>query len=535
MGRDMKMWRNYHRMKSLLILIIIIFLPNLFYLSGKLQETENYKVGVNARIVPIFAVNASGEGVFDLKKEEIEFIVNGQRKAIDTFICYRVETTKIKPSERAVRIAPVQATGQRLNRCVILVLDTIFNSPFGIRRMKELAAEVVNKGQAGDFFLLLGINPSQGIHFLAGPETPRAEMVKKIGKLSLLAPSEEVRQYFKRKSNDRVDVENLNPSYEDPSYFSANDGYEGKLTSQTSDSFYSQAVGYVQFLLSQNERSISDFISSISYLDRLLSMIVQPKVVFLFSEGIMWGSFWEEAPAGKQFNSFYFSQLQEAVRKINRSGASFFTVNPGRVDSSISLASGTMSVQYLARESGGEFFQGTDKEKLGERIDSATSAYYELAYSVEEDRSGAADEIVLRCLRPGVRLYSPKTVAGYRKFTELNETEREAYLWDALRGGLWSKTLGRIRPLAYTILERTREGETWTYAGVLIFPAEWKGRRVELNVITLDPMTMATKRQMREITVRDQEAFRIESGKKWLNYLVVLNPSSGDLLVAQVK
>ncbi len=512
-------------MKSLLI-SMIIFLCNLFYLNGKLQETENYKVGVNARIVPIFAVNASGEGVFDLKKEEIEFIVNGQRKAIDTFVCYRVETTKIKPSEKAVRIAPVQATGQRLNRCVILVLDSIFNSPFGIRRMKELAAEVVNKGQAGDSFLLLGINPSQGIHYLAGPETPRAEMVKKIGKLKLFAPSEEARFYFRRKSKGFIDVENQDPSY----YVD-----DSVITNLNWEAFYSQTDAYVQSLLSQNESSISDFISSISYLDRLLTMIVQPKVVFLFSEGIMWGSFWEETPAGKQFNSFYFSQLQEVVRKINRSGVSLFTVNPGRVDSSISLASGTMSVQYLARESGGEFFQGTDKEKLGERIDSATSAYYELAYSVEEDRSGAADEIVLRCLRPGVRLYSPKTVAGYRKFTELNETEREAYLWDALRGGLWSKTLGRIRPLAYTIQERTREGETWTYSGVLVFPAEWKGRKVELHVITLDPMTMATKRQEREITVRDQETFRIESGKKWLNHLVVLDPSSGDLLIAQVK
>ena len=111
-----------------------------------------------------------------------------------------------------------------------------------------------------------------------------------------------------------------------------------------------------------------------------------------------------------------FRYLDEIVKSINYGGSVIHTINPGRPnDTNDAGISGEMSLRYLAGESGGSYFIGSDTQDIVKRIEKSTSAYYEMVFYIDP---GVSDklEVELKCKREGVR-YIPPAMRKEAKFT----------------------------------------------------------------------------------------------------------------------
>jgi VWFA-related protein len=422
------------------------------------QNDIKYEVSVDAMLVPLFAVDTNGNPVYNLRQEELILHINGKPVGISTFKRYEFEygttiTKKISPKEIKPIVKPPE-------RAIFIIIDSVFNSSDGLRRSKKIAVDLVNGAPEKDRFIIIENTPGGGLRHLAGPVDDRAYIVKKIKKIALQ------QSFWMKNLYTTNDLTNIEGSVH----------YRGMQTSRKS----MDKVEYKNMI-----RRVSRVLSKLKY---ALKTITKPKIVFLISEGISRGAYEElvnprNPRQGKYAKPWPFRYLMDIVKAVNEGGSVLYTINPQNINKSVDEgASGEMTLRYLADESGGKYFAGSDAGKIIKRIRKTTAAYYELAFLVPP-QIGNQLELDITCKRKNVKVHTLSHSERNRPYDKMEPVQKKVFALNLVTGGSWSRMLAKVNRAKY----KKSKKEKNLYTITVKLPEIMTNRDLDIFIIHIDP------------------------------------------------
>ncbi|MCX6582541.1 MAG: hypothetical protein NT166_20405 [Candidatus Aminicenantes bacterium] len=536
--------------KKIMLLILTGFLAAPFFAqeSKELQDSQdslNYNVSVNVMVAPLFAVDAGGNPVYDLKEEELRLFVNNQPTEISAF--KRIEFSheqkvaeKIAGHENTEIVQPIG------DRFVFVILDTMFNSLTGFRRSKEIAVKLIKEGEPGDNFVILENNPIGGLKYIGGPEKDGNVLIKKID--DICAPPEKWSRdiFSSRILTENVEVDPMtDPRLESTKWKPLRDSLINSEKLR-----YQHQVMYFSHVLSQFKYA--------------LKTIDKPKIVFLISEGIATGAFRaaigssnssnsdETTGSGasskgfdslltkdestvfdhnKIYSAFMLRYLVDVVKSINSGGSVLYTINPRRTDDlNDDEASGEMSLRYLAGDSGGKYFAGSKPEKIVKRVKKTTAAYYELFYALLPNM-GADMALRVECKRKDVRVHSLIHTERNRPYLDMEPVQKKIFALNVVTNGNWSRIVGRVMKAKFKKTGSTKDNLMTIQVPL---PNVMQNRKIDMFSIGMDPKTQETSVNLVGSQATDVVNLKIKNKKEVNQFFVIIEPTTPYCIYNQI-
>jgi VWFA-related protein len=519
--------KEHHHYILFLLLVFFSFLS--MPAGGRQDQAEHepltYDVSVSAVLVPVFAIDSKGNPVHDLKQEELELYINGKQVE---FLLNRYQFDETLKTDKEAS-DPDQYKRER--RVVFIILDAIFNSLEGFKRGKEIAAKLIKERTSDDHYIVLQLTPTSGLDYIAGPEPGSEELIEKIGKISLKKRLWRDNLFSKKRMPDNITYGTEDPR-EDP-LAQGRFGRMREVNVRMEKMQYMATVKRFGFLLSQFQHA--------------MNTITNPKLVFLISEGVSrsamesgevpgeegsssgaeitqdsWsvntfdGTFRAAVQYTGHISNFHLKYLTEVAKSINRGGSVLYTINPklqqGVLDDN---ESGEMSLNYVARESGGKYFQGAKVEKVVEDIKQTTAAYYELTFNAGAIK-GKEMRLKINCKREGVQVHSLKYAASATPYRKMNKVQKKIFALNVVTGGTWSRMTGTVKQVPFRRFKPKTDEKSQIRLVRFAIPKEMQNRKADLFLIESDPKTNNVKIQVKHKTLKEQEQLQLKldlSGK----------------------
>jgi VWFA-related protein len=525
------------------IFLIIIFGLLLSLVSGdipalsqeKEPETEplSYKISVNVKLLPVFALDDNGSPVLDLEKDEMELFVNGKPREITYFKRYDFETSTI---EKKKEPAP-----EPKERIVFIILDSMFNSKTGFRRSKEIAQDMVKEGKPGDQFVVFENNIIDGLRHIAGPAGSKEKIMKKIAKLKRPIGKWASQLHSSRALDNNIDFSIIT---------------DARLETIAWESLRHndlQADGMNYRL------QVEQFTRVIAQFKYILKTINKPKLVFLISEGMANESFRkaflgeqmpveeirtesdaairarrfqsilvQDEPTPQDVNKVYsihlYRYLKDMVKSINYGGSVIHTINPKRIDDTNDAGvSGEMSLRFLADASGGKYFAGANPDEIAKRIKKTTSAYYEMVFYIDPEM-GNQLQLDIKCKREGVRVYTTNYAEGGRYYRDMDPVQKKVFALNVVNGGSWSRNNGKVMRIPYrkTTDKKNRQKDSFTLDVPL--PNQMKNKNLEIFLIQRDPKTNQIDMRVVNKKVKNWVKIKIKNNDNKERFFVIIEP-----------
>lgn len=531
------------------------------------QEPLRYDVSVNVVVVPIFAVDKNGKPVFDLKEEEIELYVNDQPLKILQFRRYEFEGEKQTVTE--IRQAPkeekVEEAVHKLNeRVKIVILDSMFTDMTGFRRSKKITEELVNNASPGDRFVILENRPETGLVYIAGPEEPGKELLKKVRDIQAPIQITSEEAFRTRETMRGVGFEKMASGESTSRTFAA----QKRLRLESEKMFYRNMVSRFSYVLSQ--------------LKYALRTINKPKVVFLISEGPAKGGFkenpdsfvkeltpydgyytkerWElqegELPQvaksaqfeslfmqdektsldqNKLFSAFLFDYLKKIIRSINSGGSVLYTINPRRLsDSYDEDLSGDEGLFFLANESGGKYFSGNDPEVVVKQIGTTTAAYYELVYAPKPEM-GNYMRIQLKSKREGVRVHTLNFAEREKPYIKMPEVQKKIFALNVVRDGSWSRMVGKVVKVKFKKKKKDKSGDKVTHTVEVQIPQLMLQKDLDIFLLQVNPQNHKTDIAIKNIKGQEKQLITISGNTDDNLYFAIIEPEMTYCIYNQIQ
>ena len=455
--------------------------------SDGYQEKLKYKVQVTSMLIPVYATDNKGNPVHDLKKEDFVLKINGKKVQIDylnRIIFGYDEKIKKRIKQNIKKIKelgkPLPSTGQ--DRIIFIVIDAIYNTPYGLKRAKKITGELINKATPGDLFVLMEINQYGGLKKIVGPSKNIEVLkkgIKKIAKRPAVMPE---------------------PAPGDSSM---------KSLSNNNIIFRREKRKQKRILV----KYFFDFISQFEY---ILESITLPKMIFLISEGIPEILFFETNPNVKNslfYNPELYIRLKKMTKSINKGGGLFYTINPGRIklthdkiirqgggkgsggyigggftlddlDLPFVKESGVASLKTIATSSGGRYFEGS-VERIVSKIKKITSSYYELTFTPGSE-PGKLIKIGLKCLRKGVHIDTIEHTKARESYAEMNNIQKKIFALNIAFGRDWAITGKDVEKAAFTPLRKGQDNNETFKKIEIKSNMRMQDRKVDMFLIRLN-------------------------------------------------
>lgn len=503
--------------------------------SQEADEPLKYNVSVEALTFPVFAVDAQGNPVYDLKKEDILFSING--KAMDfQFIAFGLasaaEEVKEPAEETAEETTEEPAPVHKpQNRVIFLILDSMFNTSSGFKRSVEFLRQTITTSFPGETFVILENGPGGGLRHIAGPDTDQAKLLAAVGQLKwypekfrkflFIKPKYKLDPLFKRDYFDVSHGPEIGASYNWTGHDSAHMLKVDRQIETAKKNIYN----------SMFREKIKRFGQSLSRFKYVLQTTNYPKIVFLISEGVAE----ETIFARKQSNlkgmsqeeiskKYYFFYLRRIIQAINSSGTVLYTISPRMGDSLRNKRLGKqgldeMSLEYLADQSGGKYFKGADVKKVAEKIKQTTAAYYEVVFTRQGEMPGK-QTIDISCKRGGITLFSPRYNEREKPYRGMETVQKKVFAHNLILGGNWSRLVGKVRKVAYYHLD-SRPG-TSTIA--VMIPEKMKNRSADIFLLCIDAHTGETNIQLKSRVLGEREVIKFHPEKDKEYYFAFIDP-----------
>lgn len=488
------------------------------------KNTITHKVSVDAMLIPIFVISPEGNPVFDLKKEDFELRANGTPIEITEFVQFDFENRQEVLEEDTVKGHEMEL--KQPSRAIFIVIDSVFNSFFGYRRAKEIAADIINNGSPGDIFIVMENRAGGGLRYIAGPDENKKDTIREIDKLRLPSGNWDRNLNLTREWNILADT-----NFYDPIEISAGLENIKNVSRFMEQNAYKNQVHH-----------FSDFLVQFKY---ALKTITRPKIVFLISEGIDKAAFKilqspEEVP---QYDKFFsaltrdeegvdkrkefhdprlFKDLQEIVKAMNEGGTVLYTINPGRINED-EEASGEMSLKFLANESGGQYIAGVDTKKIIKKIKTTTAAYYELAFTPLPEMRKDID-IEVKCKRPGVKVNSFKKTERTKPYYRMDLVEKKLFALNTVTGGNWSRIVGKVVKIKYRSLRDEKQGNETISLLEILLPPKMKGRELDLFYVQIDSQTRKVNIDVLTQTLKDRANIIVRKRENKKDFFVIIEP-----------
>lgn len=429
--------------------VLCIFLLGGFAIAQE-QDAIEHEVSVRRILVPIFAYNKQGHPVEDLKLDEIQLRVDGNLVKITDLNRIRFNSPEEVPvvNEKTGEITYEPKYLQR--RMVFIVLDSMYNSFYGLRKAKKFARQLVESDKLGTEFVIMENSQYGGLKLMGGPEADIGKLKKYIRKASDISPDER---------EDDYDITVRNPAI--------NPLTNWNKLSRTANRIHEK----------QKTKFYLDFLAQLKY---SLQSITRPKLVVLLSEGFSESLFYEvnsEVDKSLSFDPEVLKRLNSLIEEINAGGSVVYTVFTGRLkafrkrinstalrgsgqesaweelgftlddmDLPISSLSDIASLQTISGGTGGKHFDESSKE-IVDQVQKMTSAYYEVAFSPSK-RNGKSMHISVKSTRKDVKIDSMVRIFTREDYKDMEKIQKKVFALNLLLGRQWAHlmaTLDRIR------------------------------------------------------------------------------------------
>lgn len=411
---------------------------------------------------------------------------------------------------------------------MFIIIDSVFIEFFGFRRAKQIASDIIRRGSPEDMFIVIENHAAGGPRHIAGPDEPREEIIKKINKLKLPSSKWSKNLHLTREWDTDVEYDNDNSRYVSATF---------ELMGESNK--YMERMAYKNQAL-----TFSGFLKRIKY---ALKTINRPKVVFLISEGIAKASFKNLGSAPEQniqgYTPFFsallvdeklvsevnenhdmrmFLNLIKVVKAINEGGSVLYTINPGRITSDYE-ASGEMSLRYIANESGGQYIAGRETTKIIKKVETITSAYYEIAFVPSPDM-GQDINVELKCKRTGVKVDTFRKAEKTKPYLHMDDMEKKIFALNMVTGGSWSRLMGKVVRVKFRKLRNDSNGNESTEMIEIPLPPKMTNRKLDIFSIRLNPKSQKADIALVTTEVKDRANLIVKKSQDTSEYFVIIEP-----------
>jgi hypothetical protein len=430
-----------------LLILLLLILPPVFSQQKRIVE----EVSVDWWVIPIFAVDKSGQSVPDLKESDIVLKVDDQE--ISSFVLVKESfTVSGQPGgEEKERVGVSPMPVRKKN--IFLLFDTALSTLDSTKVAKAIAQRIVHQAEPDTRFFVMTIEPFAGLTYVGGQTSDKEKLTNLI------------EEKVKGKPNSRV------PRIEEI-LGQVVSGRHSKYTEADILSFMGSISRFYR-------RKCKSFVQSFESLYYALNAIKDTKVIYLFTEGI--SNAVQEAESGDR--SLYRQYLSEMADYLGRSGSVLFIINPfgGPAADQVDI-SGEDSLRFLAQNSGGKYLDGSDK-KLVTKIDDLNRAYYEIAFpAVPKSRAGIL-KISLQSKRKDIEIHTLKTAEKSRQYSQMKAVEQEVLALNLVSGNPLYKSNVSSQPAP--IVKTTKKKKKTTYQ--VNIPDRFLNRSLDLYKIWLNP------------------------------------------------
>lgn len=503
-----------------------LILVSLIMLAYPLQEEMKYDVTVTLKVVPIFATDKEGNPVLNLKKEDLELFIEGKKVEIAQF--ERLDFTR-SPASREELSPP--------ERVVFFIFDGVFTSWFGIKRAKKIAEAIVKQGTPKDSYVILTLELLKGLNYIIGSESDKKKVLKIIKKLKPLPSKLYLRRYRKGRGTI-MDVESMHRQSTSSDEQATIEGRNPFATAELRD-FMNRSNRRLE--MSIYRKRTKEFAQALSQLEYALKTISSPKLVFLFSEGMSEYAFREQLPKytgaffgeSEQIFTMFLDYLKEIVKAINLGGSVLFTINPGKIMEEGAVSGGESSLRFLAKESGGKYFEGKEAEKLAESVTRTTYAYYEIAFYPEKALTDISS-LEIKCKRKDVQIHTLRYLRKEKPFLKMSRFERRLYVLNALYGGTWSRMVAKIARIKYKKKVKKEKNKALVKLEVRV-PALFQKRYGIVYLVKINPSTREVdfKETRKKFAGKETMETEVKAGQEL--FFALVDEETGATLYNKVK
>jgi hypothetical protein len=437
-----------------LFILLFLLLSPVFPQQKKIVE----EVSVDWWVVPIFAVDKSGQPVLDLKESDIDLKVDN--KKIESFaLVKRSFTVSEQPTEDEKERADIPPAPER-KKNVFLLFDTALSTTASTKAAKVIAQRIINQAEQDTRFFIMTIEPFAGLTY-AGGETSDKKLLNDI-----------IKKKVKGKPNSRV----------------PNPGEVVVQVGGKQSKYGPEDVPFLRGSVSKYyKRKSKSFAQSFESLYYALNAIKDNKFIYLFTEGI--SNAIQEAESGDR--SMYRQYLSEMADYLGRSGSVLFIINPfGGLAADRVNISGEDSLRFLSQKSGGKYLEGSDK-KLMAKIENLNRAYYEIAFpAVPKSKEGIL-KISLHPKRKDIEVHTLKTAEKSRQYSQMRTMEQEVLALNLVSGNPLYKTDVSSQPAE--IIKESKKKKKTTYQ--VNIPDGFMNRSLDLYKIWTNPSDIRVEKE----------------------------------------
>ncbi len=430
-------------MKKARLSVLAVFLISLFPAFLPAQEQDQprlqHEVVVRYWLVPVYAMNGDGSPALGLKAEDLEVYVGGRK--VDKFDLHRkaFQMTAAPRPEAPAETPP--APFQK--KMVFLVFDSAFSTYTLLEKTKRIAEKMMAREDQAAQFVALSIEPFFGLRTICETTRDRKLIARRV---KVFITGKKI-EYLRTKALDSTAIRDVNPK--DP-----------RLAEMNPDSPQrpGRAVSAFQRFDIQEKRGVAAaYTQALMSLNLILGYFKDnTKVVYLFSCGIPgdvmeWTSESNPDPTAESepgvtsyMNSIPDTINIEALKKIgrvfNQNGSLLFLINPsGSRIGTDDRNSGEQSLRLLADESGGRYYEGTEKNIVGE-IAGMESAYYEISFPDDKAYEGLDIDFEIRARDPALTVYSVKRISRGKDYPRMGRLEKRVLVLNLLDNGPFAQT-----------------------------------------------------------------------------------------------
>lgn len=476
-------------------LAILWLISILMPLYSQVQELR-YNVRVEAKIIPIYAVDDKGNPVYDLRSEEIKLLVNGTAHQRIYFSGYRHEGDQLLQAPGNGHWQSVPRTPQRI---IFIIIDSISNSTGGVRNAKRISRALINAGGSGDAFIIIEASPFTGLRHVVGPSKDKRKLLYSLGNLRL-----------------------------DPQWRSASSAIE-PTKKELAHIVRTQGEEKIREIKMQYRKQMAQLAATFIQFKDALQVTNLAKTVYFVSGGVQEISDYKFR-LSKGMKHSYSRMVGMMSDMVNKGGALFYAVNPAG-----DKARFKEIVTAVDRATNGHCISGVTIEDIVGKMRKNTAAYYQLAFSPAPG-GGEQFRLDIQCSRPGVKLNFLRFDERRKPYYLFNREKKKLFALNVIYGGAWSRLAGDITTTDYQInSDKPIKGSRLVNLDILI-PAEFKNRQVDIFAISMDAKTAKSDFQISSQLLTHQQTLNlnIKSKKGRKHYIVVIDPQHTNCLFAPV-
>ncbi len=392
---------------------------------------------IRAALILGIAVVAFGGAATTLSRQSAEHSLRQERRTTPIYATHEDGTpaTQLTAADLEVLVGgrPVEGftltQGGSENKLVFLVFDTASINANMLSKSKKIAEKTISRSDGRVRFIVMAIDPYAGLRAICGPSTDKEFVTRCIAKSVVSKQSDQ----YRSRAESGTGIRDAYPDWADKT--------PSQMARQEKDRDFQQ-----------DRQVAATIIASFRTLDEILRRFPDSdKIVHLHTAGIASGAATNRStivydpegdvssPENVEISTpdkFLMDQINNAGRSFKASGALVFVVNPAgtRVGQS-SSTSGEQSLQMLANESGGLYFEGADKDII-QALAATELGYYQLSLPALPEMPEAGFDIEVRPKVPGITLASVSFLARSRRFAAMSPQERQAVILMVLTDGL---------------------------------------------------------------------------------------------------